>query len=81
MVFPAREVYRDILTSGKTILDARDSNVEQVEMVDFYNKLKSSSLSWCDDTDYDENSIILSLMTCYADGGTYRFAVSGVLQL
>lgn len=81
MVFPAREVYRDILASGKTILDARNSNVEQAEMVDFYNKLKSSSLSWCDDTDYDENSIILSLMTCYADGGTYRFAISGVLQL
>lgn len=81
MVFPAREVYKDILDSGKTILDARDSNVEQAEMFDFYKKLKSNSLSWCDDTDYDENSIILSLMTCYADGGTYRFAISGVLQL
>lgn len=81
MVFPAKEMYKDILNSGKTILDARDSDVEQVEMASFYEKLKSSSLSWCDDTDYDENSIILSLMTCYADGGTYRFAISGVLQL
>ena len=49
-------------------------------MDDFFSKVKSNSISWCKDTKYDKNSKIVTLMTCYGDGKTYRFAVTGVLQ-
>lgn len=80
-LYPAREAMKEFESEGYTEEEIKRNRLEESEMSDFYKTLKENCLQWSDETEHDENSKILTLMTCYADGKSYRFAVSGVLQL
>lgn len=47
---------------------------------DFINDLKARALTWGDSVKYSEMSRFVSLMTCWGDGKTYRYGVTGVLK-
>lgn len=79
-LYPGKTNEKKFLEEGFTAKELESSTVEENLMPDFFNKVKSNSISWCKNTKYDKNSKVVTLMTCYGDGKTYRFAVSGVLQ-
>lgn len=79
-LYPGKTNEKKFSDEGFTLKEVEKSNIEKDLMDDFYSKIKSNSISWCKDTKYDKNSKVVTLMTCYGDGKTYRFAVSGVLQ-
>ena len=44
------------------------------------DSIKSSCIYWNSDLDYSDKSHLVSLMTCYGDGKSHRFAVVGLLR-
>lgn len=44
------------------------------------DSIKSSCIYWNSDLRYDDKSHLVSLMTCYGDGKSHRFAVVGLLR-
>lgn len=47
---------------------------------DFVDGLRSRSIKWSESTSYSDTSKFVSLMTCWGDGKTYRYGVTGVLK-
>lgn len=81
-LYPGKTMMKEYLEKGLTEVEIDSAKeLEKADMPEFFNKVKSGCISWCDDTFYDSNSKVVTLMTCYADGGTYRFGVTGILQL
>ena len=44
------------------------------------DSIKSSCIYWNSELGYDDKSHLVSLMTCYGDGKSHRFAVVGLLR-
>lgn len=77
-LFPGQTYKKEYEKAGYSDKEISEILSTDTKMEEFYSEAKSNSFVWNDKVAYDENSKIMTLMTCYGDG-TYRFGVSGVL--
>lgn len=78
-LYPGMKYEKELREKGYTEDEVALALSVDYGMEDFYNKIKVNNMAYSEEVVLADDSKIVTLMTCYADGHTHRLGVSGVL--